>query len=163
MASSRTIRCIFLALVLLAQGFSHISGAYPALRSNGRLLLQQAGKTAAASQAGDNRLSVDNAALLLVDHQTGLMQLVRDWEVTQFRNNVVGLANTAKLFNLPTILTSSREDGPNGPLLPELKALFPNAPYIARPGEINAWDNADFRKAVKVSMVLIEQYSWGNL
>lgn len=78
------------------------------------------------------------------------MQLVKDWEVAAFRSNVLGLAKTAQLFNLPTILTTSREDGPNGPLLSELKEMFPKAPYIARPGEINAWDNPEFKKAVEV-------------
>jgi hypothetical protein len=52
---------------------------------------------------------------------------------------------------LPTILTTSFENGPNGPLVPELKALFPDAPYIARPGQINAWDNEDFVKAIKAT------------
>ena len=58
-----------------------------------------------------------------------------------FKNNVLALADAAKYFKLPTILPTSFEDGPNGPLVPELKALFPDAPYIARPGNINAWDN----------------------
>jgi nicotinamidase-related amidase len=100
-------------------------------------------------QTGDNRLSKDNAALLMVDHQTGLMQLVRDYSIDEFKNNILALADIAKLFNLPIILTTSFEKGPNGPLLPELKEKFPNAPYIARPGQINAWDNADFVKEVK--------------
>lgn len=102
-----------------------------------------------SQQAGDNRLSKDNAALLLVDHQTGLMQLVRDYGIDEFKNNILALADIAQLFKLPTILTTSFEEGPNGPLLPELKEKFPSAPYIARPGQINAWDNEDFVKAVK--------------
>ncbi len=57
----------------------------------------------------------------------------------------------AKYFGLPTILTTSFENGPNGPLVPELKAQFPDAPYIARPGNINAWDNEDFVNAVKAT------------
>lgn len=64
---------------------------------------------------------------------------------------MLALADAAKYFGLPTILTTSFEDGPNGPLIPELKALFPDAPYIARPGQINAWDNADFVEAVKAT------------
>lgn len=95
-----------------------------------------------------NRLDKDNAAVLLVDHQTGLFSLVRDFPPSDFKNNVLALANTAKFFNLPTILTTSFEQGPNGPMLPEIKALFPTAPYIARPGQINAWDNEDFVQAV---------------
>lgn len=97
------------------------------------------------------RLDKDNAAVLLVDHQTGLLSLVRDIDPDKFKNNVLALAAAAKYFNLPTILTTSFEQGPNGPLVPELKELFPDAPYIARPGQINAWDNEDFVKAVKAT------------
>ncbi|CAM4194013.1 hypothetical protein F901_00864 [Acinetobacter dispersus] len=97
------------------------------------------------------RLDKDNAAVLLVDHQAGLISLVRDIDPDKFKNNVLALADAAKYFNLPTILTTSFENGPNGPLVPELKELFPDAPYIARPGQINAWDNEDFVKAVKAT------------
>ena len=97
------------------------------------------------------RLDKDNAAVLLVDHQTGLLSLVRDIDPDKFKNNVLALAAAAKYFNLPTILTTSFEEGPNGPLVPELKDMFPDAPYIARPGQINAWDNEDFVKAVKAT------------
>lgn len=97
------------------------------------------------------RLDKNAAAVLLVDHQAGLLSLVRDIEPDRFKNNVLALADLAKYFKLPTILTTSFEDGPNGPLVPELKATFPDAPYIARPGQINAWDNADFVQAVKAT------------
>lgn len=97
------------------------------------------------------RLDKDNAAVLLVDHQTGLLSLVRDIDPDKFKNNVLALADLAKYFGLPTILTTSFEQGPNGPLVPELKEMFPSAPYIARPGQINAWDNEDFVKAVKAT------------
>lgn len=97
------------------------------------------------------RLDKENAAVLLVDHQAGLLSLVRDIDPDRFKNNVLALADAAKYFGLPTILTTSFENGPNGPLIPELKELFPDAPYIARPGQINAWDNEDFVKAVKAT------------
>ncbi|TCO79737.1 nicotinamidase-related amidase [Plasticicumulans lactativorans] len=97
------------------------------------------------------RLDKHAAAVLLVDHQAGLLSLVRDIEPDRFKNNVLALADLARYFELPTILTTSFEDGPNGPLVPELKATFPDAPYIARPGQINAWDNADFVQAVKAT------------
>jgi nicotinamidase-related amidase len=97
------------------------------------------------------RLDKTKAAVLLVDHQTGLLSLVRDIEPDRFKNNVLALADLARYFKLPTILTTSFETGPNGPLVPELKALFADAPYIARPGNINAWDNEDFVKAVKAT------------
>ncbi|MCK8515235.1 hydrolase [Methylonatrum kenyense] len=98
-----------------------------------------------------NRLDKDQAAVLLVDHQTGLLSLVRDIHPDTFKNNVLALADLAQYFRLPTILTTSFEDGPNGPLVPELKGMFPDAPYIARPGQINAWDNEDFVASVKAT------------
>lgn len=97
------------------------------------------------------RLDKNNAAMLLVDHQTGLLSLVRDIDPDKFKNNVLATADLAKYFGLPTILTTSFENGPNGPLVPELKEMFPDAPYIARPGNINAWDNEDFVQAVKAT------------
>ncbi|MCW5582099.1 MAG: hydrolase, partial [Luteimonas sp.] len=98
---------------------------------------------AATPAAPYRRLDKNQAALLLVDHQAGLLSLVRDIDPDRFKNNVLALADLGKYFELPTILTTSFEDGPNGPLVPELKQIFPDAPFIARPGQINAWDNAD--------------------
>ena len=97
------------------------------------------------------RLDKTQAAVLMVDHQAGLLSLVRDIEPDRFKNNVLALADLAKYFKLPTILTTSFEDGPNGPLVPELKQMFPDAPFIPRPGQINAWDNEDFAKAVRAT------------
>lgn len=97
------------------------------------------------------RLDKDNAALLLVDYQTGLFSLVRDIDQSRFKTNILGLGAIAKFLNLPTIITSSAETGPNGPVMPEIIQEFPNVPYIQRPGQINAWDNEDFVKAVKAT------------
>ena len=97
------------------------------------------------------RLDKDDVAVLLVDHQTGLLSLVRDIDPDKFKNNVLAVGDLAKYFGLPTILTTSFEDGPNGPLVPELVEQFPDAPFIARPGQINAWDNEEFVAAVKAT------------
>lgn len=97
------------------------------------------------------RLNKDDSVVLLVDHQAGLLSLVRDIDPDKFKNNVLALAESAKYFNLPTILTTSFEEGPNGPLMPELVEMFPDAPYIARPGQINAWDNEDFVNAIRAT------------
>lgn len=97
------------------------------------------------------RLDKKNAAVLLVDHQAGLLSLVRDIDPDRFKNNVLALAHAARYFGLPTVLTTSFEEGPNGPLVPELTRIFPEAPYIARPGQINAWDNEEFVAAVKAT------------
>lgn len=95
------------------------------------------------------RLEKDNVACLLVDHQVGLFSLVQDFEPIQFKNNVLATAACAKFFNLPTVLTTSLEGGPNGPLLPELVEMHPKAVKVGRPGEINAFDNPEFAEAVK--------------
>lgn len=87
--------------------------------------------------------------LLLIDHQTGLFQTVKDLRTEELRNNVVALARFAKHLKLPVITTASVPDGPNGPLIPEIKELLPDALYVPRKGQINAWDNEAFVKAVK--------------
>jgi nicotinamidase-related amidase len=115
----------------------------------GEAVAQQSRSTTQGPSAEQARLSVDNAAVLLIDHQAGLLSLVNDYSPDEFKNNVLALSDTAKLFKLPTILTTSFENGPNGVLMPELKAGHPDAPYIPRPGQINAWDNEDFVAAVK--------------
>ena len=97
------------------------------------------------------KLSKDDAVLLLVDHQSGLISLVQDFSPDDFKNSVIALADIGKFFNLPTILTTSFDEGPNGPLVPELLERFPNAPFIHRPGQINAWDNEDFVKAIEAT------------
>jgi nicotinamidase-related amidase len=97
------------------------------------------------------RFSADDAALLLIDHQSGIMQLVHDYTPAEFRSNVLALAKIGRVFDLPTILSSSYETGPNGPIIPELLALHPDAPVIRRPGQISAWDNPDFVAAVEAT------------
>ncbi len=97
------------------------------------------------------KLSKDEAVLLMVDHQSGLISLVQDFSPDDFKNSVIALADIGKFFNLPTILTTSFDEGPNGPLVPELIERFPDAPFIHRPGQINAWDNADFVNAIKAT------------
>jgi nicotinamidase-related amidase len=95
------------------------------------------------------RMDKDAAALVLVDHQTGLFSLVQDMEPMEFKNNVLALAALGKFFHIPVILSTSLAEGPNGPLLPELAEMFPNGPTVHRPGQINAWDNEEFVAAIK--------------
>lgn len=95
------------------------------------------------------RWNAENCVFAFIDHQTGLMNLVHNSPPTEFKNMVIALAKTAKLHNVPTVITTSAETGPNGPFLPEVLALLPGAPLISRPGQINAWDNADFVDAIK--------------
>ncbi|OSD00762.1 Isochorismatase hydrolase [Trametes coccinea BRFM310] len=97
------------------------------------------------------RIDKSNAALLIVDHQEGLYQLVRDVTPVEFKNNLLAHAELGKVFNLPTVITSSSETGPNGPIPKEVFDLHPNAPFIKRQGEVDAWDNPDFRAAVEAT------------
>lgn len=99
-----------------------------------------------------NRLNKEDAAVLLIDHQTGLISgFVRDYSSDTFQQNVEALVDMSNYFKLPTILTTSFEEGPNGPLLPYITENLPNATTIPRPGQINAWDNEDFVAAVKAT------------
>lgn len=64
------------------------------------------------------------------------------------------LAKIALLAGMPIIYTASEPDGPNGPIMEELVELLeaaPNAIYVARQGEVSAWDNADFVEAVEAT------------
>jgi nicotinamidase-related amidase len=94
-------------------------------------------------------MNVGDAALLLLDHQTGLFQTVKDITVAELRANVSALAQIATLLKLPIITTASEPEGPNGPLMPELAELAPHAVYVPRNGEVNAWDNDLFVQTVE--------------
>lgn len=93
----------------------------------------------------------DDAVMLLIDHQSGLFQTVGDMPMTELRSHASALASIATLANMPVITTASVPQGPNGPLIPEIHANAPHAQYVARKGEINAWDNAEFVAAVKAT------------
>src|SRR5712675_1333363 len=101
------------------------------------------------SGGGKALMNVDDSALLLLDHQSGLFQTVQDITIAELRANVMALARIATLLKLPVITTASVPDGPNGPLMPETAKLAPHAVYVPRHGEVNAWDNDLFVKAVR--------------
>lgn len=92
-----------------------------------------------------------DTVVLLLDHQTGLFQTVKDVPVAELRSNTMALASIAKLGGAPIIYTASEPNGPNGPLMDELDAIKSYATYVPRKGEISAWDNADFVKAVEAT------------
>jgi len=94
-------------------------------------------------------IDADDTAMLLIDHQSGLFQTVADMPFPVLRNHATALAKMARLTDMPVITTASVPQGPNGPLIPEIHEEAPHARYVARKGEINAWDNPDFVTAVK--------------
>ena len=101
------------------------------------------------SGGGKALMNVDDTLLLLLDHQSGLFQTVKDITVAELRANVMALARIATLLKLPIITTASVPDGPNGPVMPEIAKLAPHAVYVPRHGEVNAWDNDAFVKTVR--------------
>jgi nicotinamidase-related amidase len=90
-----------------------------------------------------------DTVVLLLDHQSGLFQTVKDIPVADLRRNVEMIAKLCTLLNIPVITTASEPNGTNGPLMPEIHQLAPHAVYVARKGEVNAWDNADFVATVE--------------
>jgi nicotinamidase-related amidase len=96
-------------------------------------------------------IDVNDTVMLLIDHQSGLFQTIGDMPMPALRNHAAALARIATLSKIPVITTASVPQGPNGPLIPEIHQNAPHAQYVARKGEINAWDNPDFVAAVKAT------------
>src|SRR5829696_6530024 len=100
---------------------------------------------------GQALIDTSDTVLLLLDHQAGLFQTVKDISVAELRNNTIMLAKLATLLKIPVITTASEPNGPNGPLMPEIQQFAPHAVYVGRKGEVNAWDNEDFVKTVRAT------------
>jgi isochorismate hydrolase len=96
-------------------------------------------------------LDPSDTVFLLLDHQAGLFQTVKDITVAELRSNTVMLAKLATLMKIPVITTASEPNGTNGPLMPEIHEFAHHAVYVGRKGEVNAWDNDDFVKTVRAT------------
>jgi nicotinamidase-related amidase len=92
-------------------------------------------------------LTSENAALILVDHQVGLMTGVRDYSTGELKHNVVGLAKAAKALKLPIIVTTTARDSMWGPTFPELVEALPGAPIIDR-SSVNVFDDPKVAQAI---------------
>ena len=113
---------------------------------------QPGGAASSVLPSGGGRALIDTSdTLLLLDHQAGLFQTVKDISITELRNNTIVLAKLATLLKIPVITSASEPGGPNGPLMPEIHQFAPHAQYVSRKGEVNAWDNDDFVKAVRAT------------
>ena len=102
------------------------------------------------NQAYYEQLTPDNCAMLLIDHQAGLFLGVQSIDQQILKNNAIGLAKTAKVFDLPTVLFTSSVKGPNGPTIPEIKELFPDHKIHDR-SPINLWNDPECRQAVEAT------------
>jgi nicotinamidase-related amidase len=97
--------------------------------------------------------TAQDSVLLLIDHQIGTMQLIKNIPLETVRRNTIALAKTAKILNIPVILTSSQEENLQGSLIPELVTLLPDAfaSRIKRAGIVNAWADPHFKAAVEAT------------
>ena len=93
-------------------------------------------------------LTSENAALVLVDHQVGLMTGVRDYSTGELKHNVVSLAKAAKALNLPIVVTTTARDSMWGPTFPELVEALPGVKIIDR-SSVNAFDDPTVSKAIE--------------
>jgi len=93
----------------------------------------------------------ENAAILLIDHQVGTMAWTHSHDINLVKQNAIKLAKIAAALNLPVVLTSSMEENVQGPLIPELEEILPEAfaARIKRPGIVNAMHHKGFNDAVK--------------
>ncbi|MDD4940129.1 MAG: hypothetical protein PHI60_08260 [Candidatus Omnitrophica bacterium] len=80
---------------------------------------------------GKVMIDPNDVVMLLIDHQSGLFNLVKDMPVAQLRNNVIALAKVAAMLKIPVITTASVPEGPNGPVIPEIRQFAPHAKYVA--------------------------------
>jgi nicotinamidase-related amidase len=95
-------------------------------------------------------LTSENAALVLVDHQVGLMTGVRDYSTGELKHNVVALAKAAKALKLPTVVTTTARDSLWGPTFPELVAALPGVQIIDR-SSVNAFDDVPVARAIEAT------------
>lgn len=93
-------------------------------------------------------LTPDNCALALIDFQPAMYQGIESHDRLSVMNNVQSLARAAKVFNLPTVLTTVAKDSFSGPFMPEVTDLFPDTEIIDRTS-INSWLDPNFRAAIE--------------
>ena len=139
------------AIVMLVVGASDDPAHAQAQGAKRRADVQGITRQAPSAAVADALLDPSDTVVLLLDHQTGLFQTVKDVPLRDLRAHTVVLAKIAELAKAPIIYTASEPNGSNGPIMEELAAAMPNAKYVARKGEISAWDNADFVKAVEAT------------
>ena len=95
-------------------------------------------------------LTATNAAVVLVDHQVGLMTGVRDYSTGELKHNVVALAKAAKALKLPLVVTTTARDSMWGPTFPELVEALPGVNIIDR-SSVNAFDDDRVAKAIEAT------------
>lgn len=95
-------------------------------------------------------LTSENAALVLIDHQIGLMTGVRDYPIALLKHNVVALAKAANALRLPIVVTTTARDSMWGPTIPELVEALPGIEIIDR-SSVNAYDDVRVARAIEAT------------
>ena len=95
-------------------------------------------------------LNPQNSAVIFIDHQPQMAFGVANIDRQQLKNNTVGLAKAAKIFNVPTIYTSVETESFSGYIWPELLAVHPESKPIERTS-MNSWEDPKFVEAVKAT------------
>ncbi|MDR3491336.1 MAG: hydrolase [Gammaproteobacteria bacterium] len=93
-------------------------------------------------------LTPNNCVLALIDHQPQMFFGVESTNRETIINNVVGLAKAAKVFNVPTVLTTVAAKSFSGPLIPQLQSVFPDQKPIDRT-TMNSWEDKNFVAAIE--------------
>ena len=100
-----------------------------------------------------NVFSIEDTAVILIDHQVGTNTWASTTPLALLQRNVIILAKFTKGTGMPTVLTSSQENNVNvqGPQMPELQGILPEAfaARIKRQGVVNAWDDEHFANACR--------------
>ncbi|MGP4016439.1 hydrolase [Saccharopolyspora sp. 5N708] len=92
----------------------------------------------------------EDTAVVLIDHQPQMIFGARSADPQTLMNNVTALAKLAKVFNVPTVLTSIAAETFSGPVIPEITRALPDVEIIDR-SYINAWQDGAFRAAVEAT------------
>jgi len=95
-------------------------------------------------------LNASNAAVVLVDHQVGLMTGIRDYSIAELKHNIVGLAKAARVLDIPIVTTTTSSQTLWGPAFPELQAALPEQSFIDRT-TVNAWDDPRVEAAIRAT------------
>jgi nicotinamidase-related amidase len=97
-----------------------------------------------------NKFTVENVAMLLIDHQQGTIKLARNLPYAEIVQNTPALARVAVETGMSLVLTSSMEDHFQGLLLDDLQEIAPEAynKRIKRPGVVDCWEYDEYRNAV---------------
>jgi nicotinamidase-related amidase len=95
-------------------------------------------------------LTPQNCQLIFIDHQPQMAFGVQSIDRQVLKNNTVGLAKAAKIFDIPTIITTVETQSFSGHTYPELLDVFPDAPLLERTS-MNSWDDQKVRDALKAN------------